>query len=147
MTDDAPTPIQTETRNAPRADAPSNGPERQRPKLNLSGLTDTAASRKGPTGERRKGKSIFGVVLGTLNRAKIEDKQRMSSEAVRLVNLLPIRKILTNSYCCAGKEETRNRRSTAGQTCSRTEHRAEARRISKRPDCGQTKARRFIHKG
>lgn len=109
MTDDAPTPTQTETRNAPRADALSNGPERQRPKLNLSGLTDTAASRKGPTGERRKGKSIFGVVLGTLNRAKIEDKQRMSSEAVRPIDLLlTLRRLKNCFYHSAGKEETRN---------------------------------------
>lgn len=97
MTDDTPTPTQTETKNAPRVDAPSNGPDRQRPKLNLSGLTDTAASRKGLTGERRKGKSIFGVVLGTLNRAKIEDKQRMSSEAVRRVPTLQPRNI--DQFC------------------------------------------------
>lgn len=56
-------------------------PQRARPRLDLSALTNPS-SRKGPGGERRKGKSIFGVVLGTLNKAKIEDKQRMASEAV-----------------------------------------------------------------
>lgn len=33
--------------------------------------------------ERKRGKSMFGLVLGTLNRAKIEDKERNASEAVR----------------------------------------------------------------
>lgn len=32
--------------------------------------------------ERKRGKSIFGIVLGTLNKAKIEDKERNASEAV-----------------------------------------------------------------
>jgi hypothetical protein len=43
-----------------------------RPRLNLS----SASSRKG-------GKSMFGLVLGTLNKAKIEEKQRDASEAVK----------------------------------------------------------------
>jgi hypothetical protein len=54
-------------------------PTRSRPKLDLSSFTNPAGSRNG---ERRKGKSIFGVVLGTLNKAKIEDKERNASEAV-----------------------------------------------------------------
>jgi len=32
--------------------------------------------------EKKRGKSIFGMVLGTLNKAKIEDKERNASEAV-----------------------------------------------------------------
>jgi hypothetical protein len=32
--------------------------------------------------ERKRGKSMFGIVLGTLNKAKIEDKERNASEAV-----------------------------------------------------------------
>lgn len=84
MMDDTAPPTQAEaSAHDPRADASSNGrPTRLRPKLDLSSVTDAAGSRKSATGERRKGKSIFGVVLGTLNRAKIEDKQRMASEAV-----------------------------------------------------------------
>lgn len=35
--------------------------------------------------ERKRGKSMFGIVLGTLNKAKIEDKERNASEAVRPV--------------------------------------------------------------
>jgi len=34
--------------------------------------------------ERKRGKSMFGLVLGTLNKAKIEDKERNASEAVRM---------------------------------------------------------------
>jgi pinin/SDK/memA/ protein conserved region len=33
--------------------------------------------------ERKRGKSMFGLVLGTLNKAKIEDKERNASDAVR----------------------------------------------------------------
>jgi len=43
-----------------------------RPRLNLS---------SGPS--RRGGKSMFGLVLGTLNKAKIEEKQRDASEAAK----------------------------------------------------------------
>jgi hypothetical protein len=32
--------------------------------------------------ERKRGKSMFGLVLGTLNKAKREDKERNASEAV-----------------------------------------------------------------
>lgn len=78
--------VQTESTNgATTQSRPEAPPARMRPKLDLSGLTDAAGtSRKGSGGERRKGKSIFGQVLGTLNKAKIEDKQRMASDAVSL---------------------------------------------------------------
>ena len=33
-------------------------------------------------GERKRGKSMFGVLLNTLNKAKAEDKERNASEAV-----------------------------------------------------------------
>lgn len=33
--------------------------------------------------ERKRGKTMFGLVLGTLNKAKLEDSQRNNSEAVR----------------------------------------------------------------
>jgi hypothetical protein len=32
--------------------------------------------------ERKRGKSMFGILVGTLNKAKIEDKERNASEAV-----------------------------------------------------------------
>jgi hypothetical protein len=46
---------------------------KKRPRLDLTG----------DTRERKRGKSIFGIVLGTLNKAKIEDRERNASEAVR----------------------------------------------------------------
>ena len=50
---------------------------RKRPRIDLSALG-------GGTGERKRGKSMFGVLLNTLNKAKAEDKERNASEAVCL---------------------------------------------------------------
>lgn len=54
--------------------------------------THQPAGRKGPgidlsteTRERKRGKSMFGLLLGTLNKAETEDKARCASEAVRPV--------------------------------------------------------------
>lgn len=60
-----------------RDEQPPPPRSRTRPKIDLSGALG------GSTGERRKGKSMFGVLLGTLNKAKLEDRARSSSEAVR----------------------------------------------------------------
>ena len=57
--------------------------QRKRPRLDLSAVT-------GGTRERKRGKSMFGLVLGTLNKAKIEDKERNASEAVGSRNSLKI---------------------------------------------------------
>ncbi len=58
------------------ADVPKPQPEsRKRPRLDLSAPVDGNR-------ERKRGKSMFGLVLGTLNKAKIEDKERNASEAV-----------------------------------------------------------------
>jgi len=54
------------------------GPK-SRPRLDFSSLTNIASR----AGERKKGKSIFGQVLGTLNKAKLEDKERSASEAAK----------------------------------------------------------------
>lgn len=59
----------TTTTNAPAA-----APVRKRPKLDFTSLTG---------GERKRGKSMFGVLVNTLNKAKAEDKERNASEAVR----------------------------------------------------------------
>lgn len=45
---------------------------KKRPRLDLGG--------SGP--ERKRGKTMFGLLVGTLNKAKIEDKERNASEAV-----------------------------------------------------------------
>jgi hypothetical protein len=39
--------------------------------------------------ERKRGKSMFGILLGTLNKAKIEDKERNASEAVPIFFCFP----------------------------------------------------------
>ena len=39
--------------------------------------------------ERKRGKTMFGLLLGTLAKAKNEDKERNASDAVRLVPPLP----------------------------------------------------------
>ena len=61
---------------SPTAGAAGN---RKRPRLDLT--TDSR--------ERKRGKTMFGLVLGTLNKAKREDSERNNSEAVR--RLWPIR--------------------------------------------------------
>ena len=53
--------------------APAATPVRKRPKLDFTSLTG---------GERKRGKSMFGVLVNTLNKAKAEDKERNASEAV-----------------------------------------------------------------
>jgi len=37
--------------------------------------------------ERKRGKTMFGLLVGTLNKAKIEDKERNASEAVSSTGL------------------------------------------------------------
>ncbi len=39
--------------------------------------------------ERKRGKTMFGLVLGTLKRAQNEDKERNASDAVRHCPFLP----------------------------------------------------------
>ncbi|KAF9513102.1 hypothetical protein BS47DRAFT_1276727, partial [Hydnum rufescens UP504] len=56
---------------------------KKRPRLDLTGSALANATSRTSGGERRKGKSIFGMVIGTLNKAKIEDKERMASEAAK----------------------------------------------------------------
>lgn len=56
----------------PATDAGPTG--RKRPRLDLTALAGGA--------ERKRGKSMFGVLVNTLNKAKAEDKERSASEAV-----------------------------------------------------------------
>ncbi|KAG7091482.1 hypothetical protein E1B28_010513 [Marasmius oreades] len=53
---------------------------RKRPRLNLTA--------EGGGRERKRGKSMFGLVVGTLNKAKIEDKERNASEAAKKRQLI-----------------------------------------------------------
>ena len=52
--------------------------------------------------ERKRGKSMFGILVGTLNKAKIEDKERNASEAVSILffwtRIFPKKKKKTNEW-------------------------------------------------
>lgn len=62
------------------ATEPTTVPEqRKRPRLDVSEITGGR--------DRKRGKSMFGILVGTLNKAKIEDKQRNASEAVSATSL------------------------------------------------------------
>lgn len=78
------------TRNEPQIDS-GEGPksptdqaqhagERKRPRLDLSAALGGR--------ERKRGKSMFGLLVGTLNKAKIEDKERNASDAVCYVPIV-----------------------------------------------------------
>ncbi|RXW16140.1 hypothetical protein EST38_g9711 [Candolleomyces aberdarensis] len=67
---------------SPSTEAPSQpAATRARPRLNLGALAGAGA-------ERKRGKSMFGIVLGTLNKAKVEDKERNASEAAKKRQLI-----------------------------------------------------------
>lgn len=111
MADDTSARPISENGNGILEDTPSEAapPIRKRPKLDLSGFTDPTRSTRKGAGERRKGKSIFGVALGTLNKAKIEEKQRMSSEAVSVFSLLWCSRVsILSLYPCLGEEKAGN---------------------------------------
>lgn len=64
--------MQVETTPAPDAGADGNT-TKKRPRI------DMAVEPR----ERKRGKTMFGLVLGTLKRAQNEDKERNASDAVR----------------------------------------------------------------
>ncbi|KAF7798958.1 hypothetical protein EIP86_010187 [Pleurotus ostreatoroseus] len=72
---DAPMQDATAPPTAPAAMSTAN---KKRPRLDLA-----VDSR-----ERKRGKTMFGLLLGTLNKAKIEDKERNASEAARKRQLI-----------------------------------------------------------
>jgi hypothetical protein len=53
--------------------------------------------------ERKRGKSMFGLLVGTLNKAKTEDEARNASEAVRGYICVPS---CIASDSCSGQETT-----------------------------------------
>lgn len=65
-------PNQIDTAETPKSpiEVAENG-SKKRPRLDL-----------GAGRERKRGKSMFGILVGTLNKAKIEDKERNASDAV-----------------------------------------------------------------
>ena len=66
--------VQMETPTEPSAPTPTVAPAtRKRPRLDLASEPR----------ERKRGKTMFGLLVGTLNKAKTEDKQRSATDAVR----------------------------------------------------------------
>ncbi|PPQ97712.1 hypothetical protein CVT26_001902 [Gymnopilus dilepis] len=63
--------------------ATNNEVRKQRPRLDLSGALGGASGK-----ERKRGKSMFGILVGTLNKAKIEDKERNASDAAKKRQLI-----------------------------------------------------------
>lgn len=84
------------TDNRDKMDAeqePDSQPARKRPRIDLG------------VSERKRGKSMFGIVLGTLNKAKIEDKERNASEAVRIPHTSPHYMICLYEFLQAKKRQ------------------------------------------
>lgn len=84
---------------------------RKRPRLDLSTAPDG-------TRERKRGKSMFGLVLGTLNKAKIEDKERNASEAAKKRQLIDQRlqtKLRKETDSVRRAEEAKKNKTTANR--------------------------------
>ncbi|KAF8622935.1 hypothetical protein AX15_006612 [Amanita polypyramis BW_CC] len=65
----------------PSVEPPSATTVKKRPRLDLTDAT-------GDNRDRKRGKSMFGILLGTLNKAKIEDKERSASDAAKKRQLI-----------------------------------------------------------
>ena len=74
MADTQPQDSQETSTPAPEEPAKAG---RKRPRIDMA--TDA--------GQRKRGKSMFALALGTLTKAKNEDRARNQSEAVRVVDL------------------------------------------------------------
>lgn len=66
-----------ETPKVPTEPAAMAAGNKKRPRLDLNAAVEGNR-------ERKRGKSMFGILVGTLNKAKIEDKERNASEAVSM---------------------------------------------------------------
>ncbi|KAF8058542.1 hypothetical protein FPV67DRAFT_508372 [Lyophyllum atratum] len=78
---DAPKPEVEEPQRPPTEPAAMAAGGKKRPRLDIEALT-------GGGRERKRGKSMFGLLVGTLNKAKIEDKERNASEAAKKRQLI-----------------------------------------------------------
>ncbi|KAF8132040.1 hypothetical protein EV363DRAFT_1260672 [Boletus edulis] len=90
---------------APAAMATAN---KKRPKIDLTV----------PSGERKRGKSMFGILLGTLNKAKIEDKERNASDAAKKRQLIEQRlqaKLRKETDSVRQEEEAKKDKTTANR--------------------------------
>jgi len=66
--------VEKEIPKSPMDAAPTIHETKKRPRLDLGAPPEGR--------ERKRGKSMFGLLVGTLNKAKIEDKERNASDAV-----------------------------------------------------------------
>ncbi|KAF8223074.1 hypothetical protein L208DRAFT_563112 [Tricholoma matsutake] len=73
---DAAKPQAEESHRTPTEPAAMAAGNKKRPRLDLAAIA-------GGGRERKRGKSMFGILVGTLNKAKIEDKERNASEAAK----------------------------------------------------------------
>ncbi|KAF8341006.1 hypothetical protein F5887DRAFT_1104994 [Amanita rubescens] len=84
---------------------------KKRPRLDLTDAT-------GDNRNRKRGKSMFGILLGTLNRAKIEDKERSASEAAKKRHLIEQRlqiKLKKETDSVRKAEEAKRDKTTANR--------------------------------
>ncbi|KAH9485764.1 hypothetical protein JR316_0002679 [Psilocybe cubensis] len=65
---------------SPREATQTTGDTKKRPRLDLSAALGGR--------ERKRGKSMFGILVGTLNKAKNEDKERNASDAAKKRQLI-----------------------------------------------------------
>ncbi|KAI6043521.1 hypothetical protein EDC04DRAFT_2652084 [Pisolithus marmoratus] len=92
----------------PTAPAAMSTVNKKRPRIDLNVQT----------GERRRGKSMFGIVLGTLNKAKLEDRERNASEAAKKRHLLEQRlqaKLQKETDSVRRAEEAKKDKTTANR--------------------------------
>ncbi|EIN06644.1 hypothetical protein PUNSTDRAFT_121786 [Punctularia strigosozonata HHB-11173 SS5] len=86
-------------------------PPRNRPKLDLS-------LAPGGNKDRKRGKSMFGLLLGTLNKAKNEDKERNASEAAKKRQMIEQRlqaKLKKETDSVRRAEEVKKEKNTANR--------------------------------
>jgi len=88
-----------------------------RPKIDLTTERGKVLS-AGKEPRKRAGRTMFGVVLGTLNKAKSEDKARAASDAAKKRALIDQRlqsKIARETSSVRRQEEARGKRAAAGR--------------------------------
>ncbi|PFH50441.1 hypothetical protein AMATHDRAFT_60981 [Amanita thiersii Skay4041] len=73
--------VQDEPRSPIEPTTATSSSTKKRPRLDLTDAT-------GDNRDRKRGKSMFGILLGTLNKAKSEDKERSASEAAKKRQLI-----------------------------------------------------------
>ncbi|KAF8623389.1 hypothetical protein AX17_007427 [Amanita inopinata Kibby_2008] len=84
---------------------------KKRPRLDLTDVV-------GDTRDRKRGKSMFGILVGTLNKAKVEGKERNASEAAKKRQLIEQRlqdKLKKETDSVRRAEEAKRDKTTANR--------------------------------